>query len=333
MAAAMMQAVWTASRGGNRARKRGTALEAWRGAEAIAAPRPTIQAAARRRLSRRASRLFATIAAAATLAGCATMEASPRPSPQQAAAAAGFERELITTPSFTLFSLQRTPSDAVDTVHVYLEGDGYAWARPSRPSTNPTPRNPVALSLAVRDPARAVAYLARPCQYVDISAEPLCERAVWTLDRYAPPEITAVDAAIETIKRQSGAQRVGLNGYSGAGAILAVLADRRSDVAYIRTVAANLDPAAFTTHHGVTPFRRAVDARSSLERIEHVPQRHYVGRRDWVAPPTLVRAAVGPDRPCLEVITLEAAHEGPWSFSPEELAARPRCVDIGAASP
>ena len=53
----------------------------------------------------------------------------------------------------------------VDEVHVYIEGDGYAWATTTDPSDDPTPINPLALRLAAVDDAPNVLYLARPCQF------------------------------------------------------------------------------------------------------------------------------------------------------------------------
>ena len=54
---------------------------------------------------------------------------------------------------------------------IYIEGDGQAWLTRTQPSLNPTPRNPLALRLAALDKSENVVYLARPCQYVDLSSE------------------------------------------------------------------------------------------------------------------------------------------------------------------
>ena len=63
---------------------------------------------------------------------------------------------------------------------VYIEGDGRAWRSRRVPSDDPTPRDPLAFRLAVRDPAPKVLYLGRPCQYVSPKSWRRCEPRFWT---------------------------------------------------------------------------------------------------------------------------------------------------------
>ena len=275
---------------------------------------------------------------AAALAGCAAAPEVLIAEARDDAAARGFQARTLQTSSYGLFSLRRDGGpDAI--VHVYLEGDGFAWDRPNRPSFNPTPRNPVAMRLAMADPAPQVVYLARPCQYRALAEEPLCDRDVWSVDRYAPAEIQAVREALDQVKAESGARSVGLNGYSGAGPILIALAAERDDVAYLRTVAATLDPVAFTTWHGVTPLRRPVSTREALAALKDLPQAHYVSKGDAVIPPALsekaLRAAGLLDAAagCVAFTVLDGPpHGGPWPLDAAALARRPGCAAAGASS-
>ena len=59
---------------------------------------------------------------------------------------------------------------------VYLEGDGRSWLNRNSISYNPTPKDPVGLTLAARDNSYNVMYIARPCQYVSFDKNPDCKR-------------------------------------------------------------------------------------------------------------------------------------------------------------
>jgi len=115
---------------------------------------------------------------------------------------------------------------------VYLEGDGFAYVRPARPSRDPTPADPVALRLALAHPRTVapvnVAWLGRPCQYV---TSPRCTSAYWTDRLYSPEILDGIDAAIDQLKNHAHAGELVLVGYSGGGAIAVLLAARRHDAA------------------------------------------------------------------------------------------------------
>jgi hypothetical protein len=128
-----------------------------------------------------------------------------------------------------------------DTLTVYIEGDGLAWLTSSIVSDDPTPRKPVGLELALRHPNSAVAYLARPCQYVEKADWRDCGKKYWTSHRFAPEVIAASNAAIDALKNRAGASKLVLIGYSGGGAVAALVAARRHDVVQLITVAGNLD--------------------------------------------------------------------------------------------
>ena len=126
-------------------------------------------------------------------------------------------------------------------LHVYLEGDGRAWLSRYRASHNPTPRNPVALSLAARDYADNVMYIARPCQYVSFDKNPDCKFPYWTHKRFAPEVIDSVSAVIDLGKKKAKARDLEMIGFSGGGAVAILVSAQRRDVTGIRTVAGNLN--------------------------------------------------------------------------------------------
>lgn len=179
-------------------------------------------------------------------------------------------------------------------VHVYIEGDGHAWESLHRPSADPTPRRAVARALAARDPAPAVIYLARPCQYADASELAACDKRYWTSHRYAEVVITALDLLLNA--QVGPSTRLGLVGYSGGAAIAALLAVRRDDVDWLISIAGNLDLSAWAAHHGVSALDGSLDPRHVLERLTHVPQVLLLGAEDSIVPPAVLddyRAAAG----------------------------------------
>ena len=98
---------------------------------------------------------------------------SPRLKARALAQQHGFTERLFETRPFVLFGLYHPGiSPQPKTLRVYIEGDGHAWESRTRPASDPTPRNPVALDLAMADPGTdPVLYLARPCQRTDGTAQ------------------------------------------------------------------------------------------------------------------------------------------------------------------
>jgi dienelactone hydrolase len=212
-------------------------------------------------------------------------------------------------------------------LRVYIEGDGFAWVSRDRPSIDPTPRNPVALRLALLDPNPATVYLARPCQYVLQEAPGACRESYWTDERFSEAVIRSMDRALEALKAAAGAQRVELVGYSGGGAVAALVAARREDVISLMTVAGNLDTEEVSRIHRVSPLKNSLNPMGVAHRIRGIPQVHFVGAADKVVTPVVAerfRAASGaPDRVRIRIIE-GVSHDTGWAERwPELLADAP----------
>lgn len=160
----------------------------------------------------------------------------------------------VTSQPFTLAAFVRS-TDPAAPVTVYIEGDGLAWISRSQPSTDPTPTNPIGLRLAALDASPNVVYLARPCQY---AWSPACSETYWTDRRFAEEVVAATSSAIDRLLRPG--QRIHLVGYSGGGAVAALVAARRHDVVSLRTVAGNLDHAEVNRIHRVSPMNGSLNA-------------------------------------------------------------------------
>lgn len=133
-------------------------------------------------------------------------------------------------------------------------------------------------------------YLARPCQYVDLDTQPYCTPQYWTNRRFAPEVIDAANAAIDILKNRYRAHKLTLAGYSGGGAVAALVAARRDDVTELITFAGNLDTQAWTTLHDISPLSGSLSPADYWNDLKNIPQTHYVGAQDDIMPPVIAQS-------------------------------------------
>lgn len=172
---------------------------------------------------------------------------------------------------------------------IYIEGDGFAWLSGAMPSSDPTPLDPLALRLALSQPDGNAAYLGRPCQYTGAEN---CAQKYWTHSRFAPEVIDAMNQAVDQLKKRFSAEKVQLVGYSGGGAIAALIAQRRNDVDYLLTVAGNLDHAQWTSLHRISPLSGSLNPADEAYRLRNLRQLHLVGGDDKNIPPAIAQSFV-----------------------------------------
>lgn len=203
-----------------------------------------------------------------------------------------FTKQVITTDSFMLASYVGRFSGAGE-LFVYIEGDGLAWVTRSKVSSNPTPRNPVALKLALRhmeatNGEAEIVYLARPCQFVEPEQQTNCSPKFWTDARFSSEVVRAMSQAIDSLKSRAAATKLTLIGYSGGGAIASLISAHRNDVEMLITVAGNLDHDAWTSYHRVSPLRRSLNAADFIDEISDIRQVHFIGAEDTVMPVSII---------------------------------------------
>lgn len=204
----------------------------------------------------------------------------------------GFSQSSVRAGAFRFAVFTRAAMRDGDALTIYIEGDGAAWPTPYHPPRDPTPTNPVALALASADPAAAVVYLGRPCQYLDAEALPGCDSAYWTERRFAPEVLAAYDELINRQKSVLAARRLRLVGYSGGGVLASLLAARRDDVDLVVTVAAPLAVAEWTSLHDASPLKGSLDPLESGENVRLPRGVHFVGGRDGIVPALIVERFV-----------------------------------------
>ena len=175
------------------------------------------------------------------------------------ALAANWEKQTLPSKPLSLVAYTPKHRDKASVLTVYIEGDGLAWITKSLVSTDPTPQNPVGLKLALRHPDGVAVYLARPCQYIADANAHNCNKAYWTDGRFSPSVIASSQEAINILMQQFGAKKLQLIGYSGGGAVAALIAAQRNDVIGLLTVAGNLDHKSWTREHRITPLRSSLN--------------------------------------------------------------------------
>ena len=197
----------------------------------------------------------------------------------------GFQKHLIRTEPFILTSYQRFEMPNEPLV-VYIEGDGRSVTAAQQISSNPTPRHPMALKLAVlHTTARNVAYLARPCQYTPFYLDNACHPEIWSHARFSEKVIHSMNKAIDKLKTKANATEVHLVGFSGGGGVATLIAARRNDVATLRTVAGDLDHATLSLYHRTPPLQNSLNPRSVVLQLTALPQYHFSGEKDLTVPP------------------------------------------------
>ncbi|WP_211320575.1 alpha/beta hydrolase [Mangrovibacter plantisponsor] len=221
--------------------------------------------------------------------------------------------KVVVTPEFSFLTWQRinTPSQPLT---IYIEGDGLAWISRYQPSSDPTPKNPVALRLAALDPGNNVVYIARPCQYIGVGSNPACQIPYWTSKRFSADVINAMSEAIDKVKQSTSATKIQLVGYSGGGTVAALLAEQRKDVLSLRTVAGYLDIEYVNQLHHVSPMPDSLNPADDAGKLALTPQIHFSGALDTLITPEVARRFTRQTGgSCAHAVLVPGmTHQGPW---------------------
>lgn len=223
------------------------------------------------------------------------------------AAALGMRAEVVVGTEFQ-HVVFRQPGRPSRTLHVYIDGDGTPWSA-GRPAEDPTPRNPLTLSLMSLDPNPSV-YLGRPC-YHGLSHTPSCSGTLWTAERYSEAVVASMQAALRRILQSGAFDRVNWFGHSGGGTLAVLLAPRFPETAGLITVAANLDTEAWANLHGYPRLQGSLNPATQPPIPARIHQRHYVGGEDPVVPKAIV--ARGPIDPVALIVIPSYDHICCWT--------------------
>jgi hypothetical protein len=258
--------------------------------------------------------LFIVIAAS----GCGTLPffKTPYEHAHSLATKAGFKPVTLKSDRFALKAFIKHTTNADDGITIYLEGDGRPWASAFRPPRDPSPLDPLSLRLATAAPTAPVAYIARPCQFLDTNALDSCPSRYWTHARFAPEVVNATSHAVDQLKARTNSKWVHLVGFSGGGVLAALVAAQRTDVAFLITIAAPLDLEVWTKHHGVSPMHGSLLPTDNIETLRKIPQIHFVGANDDISPSLVQQSYLAKLRqpPNARIISIEGYdHQCCWA--------------------
>jgi pimeloyl-ACP methyl ester carboxylesterase len=202
----------------------------------------------------------------------------------------GFEKLRLPGAPFEHVAYFR-PASGDTTLHVYIEHDGTPWRRPTTPSADPTPDNPLMLGMMSQDPAPSL-YLGRPC-YFGTAARPPCEPVWWTHRRFSPEVVASMVSAItQFLRAHAQFATVHLFGYSGGGVLAALLASEIPSTRRLVTIAAPLDTDGWIRLHGYSPMEGSISPMSLPPLPSVVSQLHLAGAEDRVVPADLIKPFV-----------------------------------------
>ncbi len=190
------------------------------------------------------------------------------------------------------------------TVKIYIEGDGALVDAEGHSADNPTPNSTFVREIAAQDDSPNVAYLARPCQYLQVGA---CRETDWTTGRFSPAVIASMEQAVLNLIKKAGAKQAILIGYAGGAQIAGLVAVRHPE--YIRkviTIAGVLDQEAWVAYQEKAPLTDSLNLKDVDTLFADIPQIHYVGEQDKVVPPALTEAFVSD--PTTVVVVPKATH-------------------------
>jgi hypothetical protein len=214
------------------------------------------------------------LVAALVLGGCA----SPLQRANLTAERGGLVAMTLAGAGFQHSAYARVAPGNADLV-LFIEGDGTPWVNAGRSvASDPTPRVPVALDLAIHTPA-SVLYLGRPC-YFAARSDPACEPRWWTSDRYSAAVVKSMVGAANRFIVDHHTQHVLLVGYSGGGALAVLMAPSVLHVAGVVSIAGNLDTNAWTQQHHYLPLGGSLNPASQAPLPAALPQWYLLGDRD-----------------------------------------------------
>jgi len=142
-----------------------------------------------------------------------------------------------------------------DILKIYIEGDGFTSG-----SENPTPTRDFVRKLASDDSASNVAYVARPCQYLQVN----CSPSDWGADQFSPAAVNSMDMTITALMKKAKAKQVILIGFAGGAQIATQIAVQHPEkVKEIITIS--------------PVYADSYLTESLKSQLKSIPQTHYIG--------------------------------------------------------
>jgi hypothetical protein len=214
--------------------------------------------------------------------GCSSYNQSPKCI--QASINKGYIKKNFNYNNFSIQTLSKIQNKNNPMINVYIEGDGLAWLNKYTPSGNPTPLNPVALKMALRDNSENVIYIGRPCQYV---SNENCNIKYWTNARFSKEIINAMNQSLDLLIDNKQDRKISIIGFSGGGVISGLMIAKRKDIILWKTYASPLDTKKWTSHHNISSLEGSEVLTNYIKQIAKIPQKHFLSKSDKIVPPEI----------------------------------------------
>ncbi len=270
-----------------------------------------------------------------TITACAQFEVGPKTGAANRIARPAFMVErLIPTENFKLYVWERMHDRGAPGV-IYIGADSLNWPDKDLVADDflldkTTPENPMTLHLATRDSSSNVAYLSRPCQYLNNKEAELCPEKYRNDARYSSEVIDSYHTVLDEMKARYDLSSFHLVGVDGGAQIAAFLTAERKDVVSLRTISGNLNHSFVATEHGSTPLNDSLNAVNIAPRLAHVPQHHFIGGADSIITPGVYhsfRQAMGNSSCVHYSLVQDAGHHRGWVEKwPELMKILPECT-------
>jgi len=205
-------------------------------------------------------------------------------------------------------------------IRLYIESDGASWLWNTFPPSSPTPNRAFAATLAASDTSTSIAYISRPCQFIDAKRAQDCPSELWLKSRFSADAIQIVSNAIDEIKQHlelDSTSPIDLIGYSGGGVMATLLSAKRGDVNCLVTIAAPLDLDVWTNFHKVATLNQSIKLIElpmlEIARLQAMHQSHFYGTQDTNVPfesILTIQKLLGKNAQWLNVEHFD--HHGPW---------------------
>jgi len=191
-------------------------------------------------------------------------------------------------------------------LYVFIEGDGLPWKTRTQISLNPDPLRPLALELMLVTAFPSV-YISRPCYLI---RDDHCPVQWWTNKRYSKQVVESIKDILHEVSK--GFDEVTLVGYSGGGALAALVADSSEDkVTRLVTLAGNMDHLKWAQQHDYSALDGSLNP-SDYVLPATVSQFHFAARNDKNILPEWIKAFSDKQKTSQYILLENADHRCCW---------------------